>query len=84
MKMGQNFWELKNDTAQMILALQDEALLARVREILEDAELTDGSWYDSLDSVDKAAVDQAEDDINAGKILTHQQVKDNLKQWLKE
>lgn len=82
--MGQNFWELKNDTAQMILALQDEALLARVREILEDAELTDGSWYDSLDSVDKAAVDQAEDDINAGKILTHQQVKDNLKQWLKE
>lgn len=84
MKSAESFFELKNDTAQIILALQDEALLARVREILEDAALADGGWYDSLDDEDRASVDQAEADVAAGRILSHEQVKENLKQWLKE
>lgn len=83
MKVADNFFELKNDTAQIILALQDEDLLAKVREVLEDATMTDGGWYDALDDEDRNSVDQAEADVNAGRILSHEQVQENLKQWLK-
>ncbi len=84
MKSAERFIELKNDTAQIILALQDETIRARVGEILEDAALADGAWYDSLDDEDRASVDQAEADVAEGRILSHEQVKENLKQWLKE
>lgn len=34
MKGAPNFAELKNETAQIILSLEDEELLARIRELL--------------------------------------------------
>ena len=83
MKVTDSFFELKNDTAQIILALQDENLLAKVRKVLEDATMTDGGWYDSLDDEDRNSVDQAEADVTAGRILSHEQVQENLKKWLK-
>lgn len=84
MKIGESFLELKNETAQIILALQDEAILTKVREILEDAAGADGGWYDSLDDDDRATVDQAEADVAEGRVLSHEQVTENLKLWLKE
>jgi predicted transcriptional regulator len=84
MKIKESFFELKNDTARIILGLQDEAILARVREILEEAEGADGGWYDSLDDEDRASVDRADADIAAGRLHSHEEVKAELKQWLKE
>lgn len=84
MNGSEKFLELKNDTARIILSLQDEAILARVREILEEAVGADGGWYDSLDAEDKAAVDQAEAEVAAGRVLSQKQVEENLNQWLKE
>ena len=84
MKVSESFLELKNETAQIILALQDEAILARVREILENAAGADGGWYDSLDEEDRTSVDRANADIAAGRVHSHQEVKSELKKWLKE
>jgi uncharacterized NAD(P)/FAD-binding protein YdhS len=75
MKGAESFLELKNDTAQIILALRDEALLAKVRELLAEAEAADGRWYDSLDNEDKASVDRADADIAAGRLHSHEDVK---------
>lgn len=84
MRGSESFLELKNDTAQIILALKDEAILAKVREILEEAAGADGGWYDSLDEADKMSVDQAEADVAAGRVVSHEQVKQELQQWLRE
>jgi hypothetical protein len=84
MNVSERFLELKNDTAQIILALKDEAILAKVREILEDAAGADGGWYDSLDDEDRASVDRADADIATGRVYSHDEVKADLKKWLKE
>lgn len=79
--MAPNFAELKLEAFQMLAALEDADILARVRAILSEAQV---DWWDDLSDEDKAALEEADQDIAAGRVLTHKQVKANLAQWLQE
>lgn len=53
MKASANFLELKNETAPIILSLQDEKILAKVRAILGETPLT----QEDLDAIDRGLED---------------------------
>lgn len=48
MKVSESFFQLKNETAQMVLALQDPARLERVRKALEADEPTPQAILDAI------------------------------------
>lgn len=48
MKVSESFYQLKNETAQIILALQDPARLERVRKALEIDEPTPQAMLDAI------------------------------------
>ena len=68
MKSLATFLELKNETAQLILALQDEAMLAKVRAVLGESPLTQR---------DLDAIDRGIEDAKAGRVTP-------LDEYLKE
>ena len=61
MKSKVSFLELKNETAQYILALQDEAVLAKVRAILWDGQAT---------QEDMNAIERSREACKTGKFST--------------
>jgi hypothetical protein len=48
MKVSESFYQLKNETAQLVLALQDPARLERVRKVLEADEPTPQAILDAI------------------------------------
>ena len=59
MDVKKSFSELKNETAQMILWLQDEAILAKVRAIL---------WETPTPKADLEAIERSRVAIRAGRV----------------
>jgi predicted transcriptional regulator len=81
MKVEESLSELKQDILQLVESSQDEAILNEVRQLLQHpAE----DWWDELTEAQKASVERAEADVAEGRVFTHEQVKADLKKWLKE
>jgi predicted transcriptional regulator len=76
MKMETTLSERKNRILKLVKSSQDEAIIDEVLAILSGET---GDWYDELTDEEKAELAEAEADVAAGRILTHEQVIQNLK-----
>jgi len=84
MKVAPDFSELKRDAMQMLAALQDAEILARVRAILsESQELSGAEWWRSLPAEHQAQISNGIADIEAGRVIPHSEVLKRMEQWRK-
>jgi predicted transcriptional regulator len=79
-----DFSELKREAMQMLAAVEDAEILARVREILnESQELSGAEWWNSLPLEHQARITNGIADIDAGRVIPHSEVLKRMEQWRK-
>lgn len=73
MKGLESFLQLKNETAQMVLALQDPVRLERVRMVLEANEPTPQPILD--------AIKRGQADVKAGLVTPSEEFLEEMESW---
>jgi predicted transcriptional regulator len=74
--------ELRNTIIDKIKKIDDEDLLNEVNRLIE-IETSDIEIYKFSDE-QKAAIEEAEDQINRGEFLTDEEATKDIKEWLKK
>lgn len=82
MKQSATISDRKLELAQWLLAIDDEALLAQIEALMQT---TTGQpdWWDELSEEEKAEVKEAEADLAAGRVFSHEEVMEKLKSCLR-
>lgn len=73
-----NISEFKVDLAQRLLAIDDMALLQKISELMASP----SDWWDDLTDDEKREVEEAEEDIVAGRFSTQAQVMERMRAWI--
>ena len=74
---------MKVDLAKLLMATEDQALLAEIYAILLNAANEDVNWYENLDPEDKASIERGRADIAAGRVHTTEEVMREARTWRK-
>ncbi len=69
---------MKVDLTKLVMATEDQALLAEIYAILLNANSNDG-WYDRLDDEDKEEIRLGEQDFEAGRISEQDEMMERIK-----
>jgi hypothetical protein len=56
MKFAESISDMKVDLTKLLMATEDQALLAEIYAILLNAANNDANWYENLDAEDKASI----------------------------
>ncbi len=78
MKFAESIFDMKVDLTKLVMATEDQALLAEIYAILLNANSNDG-WYDRLDDEDKEEIRLGEQDFEAGRISEQDEMMERIK-----
>jgi hypothetical protein len=78
MKFSESISDMKVDLTKLVMATEDQALLAEIYAILLNANSNDG-WYDRLDDEDKEEIRLGEQDFEAGRISEQDEMMERIK-----
>ncbi len=69
----------KLDLIQWVAGIQDESLIDELQKLMlaENRE-----WWDDLSDAQKASIEAGQEDIEAGRVLPHEEVKKVYEKWL--
>jgi hypothetical protein len=81
MKVEESISDRKLELAQWLLDLDDEMIIRQIEDLKEAAL---GDWWGTLTDEEKSSVNRAEADVAAGRVHSHEEVVNELKQWLEE
>ncbi len=70
----------KLEIIKWVTTLKDETSIERLK-FLKDSR-TKGDWWDQISDEEKSAVDKGLDDIKAGRVKPHNEVKKIYEKWL--
>jgi hypothetical protein len=77
MKVAESFLELKNELAQRLLCTDDEEMVRKIAELMGD-EL---DWYDKLSDEDKEDIRLGGEDIEAGRLISQEDLIAASRTW---
>lgn len=81
MKEVNSISEIKVAITKLLMATEDQALLAEIRARLHHAAGDDKNWFENLDAEDKASIARGEADIAAGRVHTTEEVMRAARRW---
>jgi predicted transcriptional regulator len=82
MKVAESISDIKVGVTRLLMATQDQALLAEIHALLLNA-ASGEDWYASLDEEDKASIARGQADIAAGRVHTTEEVMREARIWRK-
>lgn len=63
-----------------ITNLKDESIIARIKLLKDHPNETD--WWDEISDAEKASIERGLEDIKAGRVVDHSEVKKIYEKWL--
>jgi hypothetical protein len=70
----------KLEIIKWVTSLKDETSIERLKLLKDQKRKTD--WWDEISESEKNAIEQGLDDIKAGRIKSHKEVKRGYAKWL--
>lgn len=67
---------------EWIIRLNDQSILERILRIKEQSGQED--WYNTLSKSEMESIDRGINDLKAGKVRPHSQVRKKYEKWLKD
>ncbi len=80
MKVAESISDIKVGVTRLLMATQDQALLAEIHALLLNA-ASGEDWYASLDEEDKASIERGRADIAAGRVISQKDLMEESKTW---
>ncbi len=59
---------------------KDESIIARIKLLKDHSRETD--WWDEISEAEKASIERGLEDIKAGRVIDHSEVKKLYEKWL--
>lgn len=81
MKVSENISDRKVELAHWLLEVEDEAIIAKIEE-LKKSTLKD--WWDELTPEEKMEVEEAEADVEAGRVVSQDELLVEALSWIKK
>lgn len=75
-----NIEKEKLEIIKWVTSLKDETSIERLRMLMDKSSKTD--WWEEISSEELAAIDKGLEDIRAGKVKPHTEVKKLYEKWL--
>lgn len=72
--------QIKNELHDMIDKCNNEKILVEAKQLLQSNKI---DWWEELSDEDKDLLLQSETDFNTGKFTSHENVMQELKEWIK-
>jgi len=63
-----------------IANIKDESIIARIKLLKDHSKETD--WWDEISDAEKASIERGLEDIKAGRVIDHSEVKKLYEKWL--
>ncbi len=63
-----------------ITNLKDESMIAKIKLLKDHPKETD--WWDEISEAEKASIEKGLEDIKAGRVVNHSEVKKIYEKWL--
>lgn len=70
----------KNKLIELIRGLNDESIIDQIRLIKENPSMQD--WWSEISDEEKASIEKGIEDVKAGRVIPHEQVKKRYEKWL--
>ena len=70
----------KQKIIDWIASLSDESIIYKIKLLKEQEKNTD--WWDEISDAEKASIKRGIEDVKAGRIVPHEEVKKKYEKWL--
>jgi hypothetical protein len=74
----------KLDIIQRIIAIHDTDLLHLIKKLVSVPGATEQDWWTDISLAEKASINRGLADLNAGKVFSHEQIKNTYAKWVKD
>lgn len=74
----------KLDIIQKICEIQDNDLIDLIKKIIDIPSASKTDWWDQLSEQEQESVKRGLDDLQHGKVHTHDQIRKKYAKWLKD
>jgi predicted transcriptional regulator len=69
----------KLELIQWVAGIQDESLIDELQKFMQGE---NRDWWDDLSDDQKASIEAGQEDIEAGRVMPHEEVKKVYEKWL--
>ena len=70
----------KQKIIDWIASLSDESIIYKIKLLKEQEKNTD--WWDEISDAEKASIKRGIEDVKAGRVVPHEEVKKKYEKWL--
>ncbi|MEI6748444.1 MAG: hypothetical protein ACOYMF_00875 [Bacteroidales bacterium] len=74
----------KLEIIQRIIDIQDNDLIALLKKIISAPHVSEADWWDTVTQEERASINKGLEDIQQGKVYSHDQVRKKYEKWLKD
>jgi succinate dehydrogenase flavin-adding protein (antitoxin of CptAB toxin-antitoxin module) len=74
----------KLDIIQRICEIQDNDLIDLIKNIVTVPNVTKSDWWNSITQEEMASINRGLDDLQQGKVQSHDQIRRKYEKWLKD
>ncbi len=74
----------KLDIIQRICEIQDNDLIDLIKNIITVPNVSRSDWWSQITQEEMASIDRGLDDLQQGKVQSHDQIRKKYEKWLKD
>jgi hypothetical protein len=74
----------KLDIIQRICEIQDNDLIDLIKNIVDIPRSSKTDWWDQITQEEKESINRGLDDLQNGKVHSHDQIRKKYEKWLKD
>ena len=74
----------KLDIIQRICEIQDNGLIDLIKNIITVPNVSKSDWWSDITQEEMASINRGLDDLQQGKIQSHDQIRKKYEKWLKD
>ena len=74
----------KLDIIQRICEIQDNDLIDLIKNIIDIPHVTKSDWWDQITQEEKESINRGLNDLQQGKLYSHDQIRKKYEKWLKD
>jgi hypothetical protein len=74
----------KLDIIQRICEIQDDDLIDLIKNIIDIPQSSNSDWWDQITQEEKESINRGLDDLQKGRVHSHELIRKKYEKWLKD
>ncbi|MCK9639734.1 MAG: hypothetical protein M0R39_07455 [Prolixibacteraceae bacterium] len=74
----------KLDIIQRICEIQDDDLIDLIKNIIDIPQASKSDWWDQITQEEKESINRGLDDLQKGRVHSHELIREKYEKWLKD